>query len=582
MKMEKNSKENAVISSNNTEEGRDPSMHLPAVRTDASTLNELIDFSCSRFPSQPALGFAQATSLTYKEMQEGILSVAARLQAEGVVSGSRVAILGENSPAWAMAYLAVVRLGAVGVPIYPETPASDVRHILRQTEAEVLFVTGRQLDKIYDVDLPLQKIISLDDAADSTGILALFPFSTCMAEGQLIFADGESVFPEVQPDDLASILYTSGASGFSKAVLLSHANFCANANSASRVMGLSPGDVFLSVLPVSHAYEFTVGFLLPLLCGCRIVYAGKTPTPAVLQQICAYERPQVMLIVPLVMEKIFKKHVLARIEKSKVVGFVSRFDMGRKLIYKNAGAKLLQFFGGRIKLLGIGGAGLNPKVERFLRDGGIPFLAGYGLSEAAPLLAGGPYLDEEVACGSVGKAISGVEIRISDPDVKTGIGEIMARGTNVMQGYLNDPEATQQAITEDGWLKTGDLGRLDNKGNLFIEGRLKSVIVLASGENVYPEVIEHRLNAYPIVEETLVVEKHGMLEALIYPNIGYIDAKTKGMTTAARQEYVRRTLSEIRRDINETLPLSSRLSKAIERPEPFEKTATHKIKRYLY
>ena len=560
--------------------------YLPVIQENAETLNDLIDISCRRYRHLPAIGMAMEEPLSYKAFHERILALAAHLRSGGVKQGDRVALLGENSHNWVIAYLAVVRLGASTIPIFPDLPEADVHHILGETQCNVIFLTQRQIEKIYDLKQQLKQVITLDDYLDNTGLIPLQPFSTYLAEALEQFGDQASneqlEFPAVDKDAFAAILHTSGTSGFSKAVLLSHANLCANAYSASGVIQIAPGWVFLSVLPVSHTYEFTVGCMLPLLRGGRIVYAGKAPTPAILQKICAKEQPQVMLVVPLIIEKIFKKRVLPAVEKSRVLTFLCRFRMSRKMIYRKIGVKLTAFFGNRLQVMGIGGAALNPEVEMFLRDSGFPFLVGYGLTEAAPLLAGGPYGDTTVTLGSTGKPIPRVEIRIADPHPETGIGEIQARGKNVMAGYFNDPDATQEAFTEDGWLRTGDLGVLDPSGNLVIKGRSKSVIVLSNGENVYPEAIEHKVNASPFVAESLVVEKGGVLEAWVYPDYEFVDSKTLGQNRTQRHQYIAGALEEMRTSLNEQLAPSARLSKILERREPFIKTATHKIKRYLY
>ncbi len=558
--------------------------NLPVVRHDAATLNELIDNSCSRYGDLPALGMALEEPLTYRELHGQIVALARLLRAHGVDHGSRVAILAENSHRWGIVYLAVVRLAAIAVPILPDLPEADVHHILGEMECRALFLSQRQVEKIYDLEKKPPLVVSIDDFPDQTGILELQPFSALLAgAGGAHDGDGEEApFPRVSGSDLASILYTSGTSGFSKAVMLSHANLCANACSAGRIIDLEPGSVFLSVLPISHTYEFTVGFILPLLKGCSIYYAGKAPTPAVLQKICARQQPHAMLVVPLVLEKIYKKRVLPAIEKSRLLSYCCRFRLGRRVVYRRIGRRLLEFFGGRLRIMGIGGASLNPDVERFLRDAGFPFIVGYGLTECSPLIAAGPPGDPSVAHMSTGKPIPGVEVRVARPDRETGIGEVQVRGPNVMQGYWGDPEATDQSFTEDGWLRTGDLGFIDNLGNLHIRGRSKSVIVMANGENIYPEAIEHRLNSYPFVLESLVVENRGLLEAWVYPDYDFIDAETQGQSRQQRYTYFSSLLERMRVEVNEQLPPSSRLSRVLERREPFIKTATHKIKRYLY
>jgi long-chain acyl-CoA synthetase len=560
--------------------------NLPVIQENAATLNDLVDISCRRYRHLPAIGMALEEPLSYKAFHERILAIAALLRRLGVKSGDRVALLGENSHNWGTVYLAVVRLGASTVPIFPDLPEADVHHILGEMQCEVIFLTQRQIEKIYDFKQGLKHVITFDDYRDNTGLISVQTFSDFLVDALAEFGDqarDETLeFPLVNPDDLAAILYTSGTSGFSKAVRLSHANLCANAYSAGGVMDIFPGWVFLSVLPISHTYEFTVGFLLPLLKGCRIVYAGKTPTPAILQKMCEKEQPHVMLVVPLIIEKIYKKRVAPAVEKSTMLTFLCRFSVSRKMIYRKIGARLSAFFGNRLQVMGIGGAALNPEVETFLRDAGFPFIVGYGLTEAAPLLAGGPHGDASVRPGSTGKPVPNVQIRIADPHPETGIGEVQAQGRNVMDGYLNDPEATRETFTEDGWLKTGDLGLIDAAGNLHIKGRSKSVIVLSNGENVYPEAIEHKVNAYPFVVESLVVENRGLLEAWVYPDYEFIDGKTIGQNRTQRHQYIAGLLEEMRTTLNHQLSVSSRLSRVLERREPFVKTATHKIKRYLY
>ncbi len=560
--------------------------NLPAIQENAVTLNDLLDIACRRYRELPAIGMALEEPLSYKELHVRVLSLAAYFLELGVEKGQRIALLGENSHNWTIAYMAAVRIGANAVPVFPDLPEADVHHILSEMECDIVFITQRQIDKIYDLNMNLGHIVTLDNYQDDTGLLNLETFSNFLGNALERYgreAEEETLsFPRVQRDDLASILYTSGTSGFSKAVMLTHENLCSNAYSAGGVMDVQSGWVFLSVLPISHTYEFTVGFLLPLISGCRVVYAGKTPTPALLQRICAKERPHVMLVVPLIIEKIYKKRILPTVEKSRVLSFVCRFSVGRKIVFRKVGTRLCDFFGGRMELMGIGGAALNPEVEQFLRDADFPFLVGYGLTEASPLLAGGPFGDATIRRGSTGKAIPRVELRISDPHPESGVGEIEAHGPNVMTGYLNDPEATREVFSEDGWLRTGDLGLLDDDGNLHIKGRSKSVIVLSNGENVYPEIIEHRVNSFQYVLECLVVENRGMLEAWVYPDYEFIDAKTLGKTRTQRHQYIATLLEEMRVSVNEQLPPSSRVSRVLERREPFIKTPTHKIKRYLY
>ncbi len=552
------------------------------------TLNYILDNSVERYGELPAIGMAADGALTYREFYDNIIALAHHLTREGVKKGDRVAILSENSPQWGMAYFAIIRIGAIAVPILPDLPEADVHHILNEMEVPVLFVSDRQIEKIYELNQKsLRRIITLDDLGATQDVVDVTFFSKYLEDAVVAqkAADekGEGMsFADVAEDDLASILYTSGTSGYSKAVMLSHKNLTANAYSAATMLGVESGSVFLSVLPMSHTYEFTLGFITPLIKGCKVAYAGKTPTPAILEKLCRHEKPRVMFAVPLIMEKIYKKRVLPQIEKSRLLSLLCRFSFGRKFVYKKIGAKLIAFFGGNLELMGIGGAALNPEVENFLREAEFPYIIGYGLTESAPILAGGPVGDKTITVGSTGKPFPGVEVKIVNPDPGSGVGEIYGRGPNVMQGYYGDPDASAEALTEDGWLITGDLGSFDDAGNLHIRGRSKNVIVMANGENVYPEPIEHKINSYFWVVESLVVENNGKLDAWVYPDYEVIDEMTEGQSRVERREYIDKLCATLRKEVNAQVSTASRLMRIVERREPFIKTATHKIKRYLY
>ncbi len=552
------------------------------------TLNYILDSSREKFGDLKAVGMAMGESSTYSQMHDRVLSLAHYLhEKEGIKKGDHIAILAENSDKWGVAYLAVVRLGAIAVPILPDLPEADVHHILNEMKVKALFTTQRQIDKVYELKKELEvPIITLDDYTGQIGLARIVTFSQFLEDAESLWKKdvdgGDLSFPDVGENDVASILYTSGTSGYSKAVLLTHKNLTSNAYAASGLLAIPAGSVFLSILPMSHTYEFTCGFILPLLMGCKIAYAGKTPTPAILQKLCQYEKPFAIFAVPLVLEKIYKKRVLPKIENSAALTMITKIGVGRKFIYRRTGAKLLDFFGGNLKLMGIGGAALNPEVEKFLSEAKFPYLVGYGMTESSPLLAGGPAGDETIAIGSTGKPLPGVQIKIDQPDSETGVGEIYACGPNVMIGYLGDEEATAEALTEDGWLATGDLGLIDEKGNLHIKGRSKNVIVMANGENVYPEAIEHKCNTFSWVVESLVVENNGKLDAWIYPDYELIDELTVGKTRTERAQMLDDMFEDMRGKLNEQLSSASRIAKVYERREPFIKTATHKIKRYLY
>lgn len=549
-----------------------------------STLNQLISESAKKFPGLPAAGFAFEKPLTYREFHDKIIALAAVLQKVGLRKQDRVAILAENSAPWGIAYFAAVRLGAMIVPILPDFTERDVQHILQDCGAQIIFTTGRQFEKMYDLPgRELKTIIALDDAKDPNKIVAAASFSELLQGARHI--DRSAVgLDETAPDDIASIIYTSGTSGHSKAVLLTHKNFCSNLSAAESIFAdlEITAWTFLSILPMSHAYEFTINFLTPLANGARIVYAGKSPTPTILEKICREEHPDVVCMVPMVIEKIYKKRILPALTANGAIRMAVRVPLFRRMISRKIGRRLLAFFGGNLQILALGGAALNIEVERFLREAAIPYLVGYGLTEASPLISAGPFGDRTIALGSAGKPVRGVAVKIVNPDPLSRIGEIFVSGDNVMRGYRNNPEATSAAIAQDGWLATGDLGYMDQWHNLFIKGRSKNVIVLSHGENIYPESIEEKINACRYVLESLVCAAGDRLEARVYLDYERIDEESAGKGEEQKRAHTNNLLAAIKNEVNSQLPPYSQLAAVTERTEPFTKTATQKIKRYLY
>lgn len=549
---------------------------------DSRTINGLLAATIRRYPHSPALGMAFAPPLTYAALGESIHLVAAALMNRGLQRGDKVAILAENSSNWGVVYLAVTGCGAVAIPILPDFPEADIHHILAETDSKFVFASHQQLDKVLDCNRhQLRGIFSLDDKdpehRDSTAT-----YSDLLHEGASLPL-GAIAAAEAMPlhaDDTAAIIYTSGTSGHAKAAMLSHANITANVRSAQAVIAIPPGATFLSILPLSHTYEFTMGFVLPLSRGGRVVYADRLPTPSLLEKICRHERPNAMCVVPLIIDKIYKKKVLAAIQGKFWLRQMAKFSWTRRWLMKKIGATLLDFFGGELAVMAIGGAALAQETETFLREAGFPYMTGYGLTETSPLLAAGALADPSVTLGSVGPPVPGVEIAIRGADPQTGIGQIMARGPNIMQGYYRNLELTQETIDAQGWLATGDLGFFDESGNLHIKGRSKSVIVLSHGENIYPEAIEEKINAFAQVLESLVVVNQDRLLALVYLDYDQVDRE--GKTQEEQRRYVEQLLATIKTEVNQQLPPYAKLHKVAERVEPFIKTATHKIKRYLY
>ncbi len=550
------------------------------------TLVRLIDESCELNALRNAVGFAFQRPLAYREFQEQSIRLAALLRDEGIRKEDRVAILAENSPQWGVAYFAIIRLGAIAVPILPEFTETDAQYILKDSEPKVLFTTQSQLEKICGFNAhKFRAVITLDDSTDKNRLIETEKFSDALARATTLPERKIKAVSEQKPaeEDIASIIYTSGTSGHSKAVMLTHKNFFSTVESTKAVIDCRGGWTFLSVLPMSHVYEFAINFLMPLSCGARIVYSGKTPTPRVLESICRKERPNVICLVPMIMEKIYKKKILPVLEGSMIVRTALKLPVIRKPILARVGNQLKKFFGDDLRLVAFGGAALNIEVERFLAEVGFPYLAGYGLTETSPLVSGGPWGDPTIAVGSSGKPVPGVEVKIAVTDPEIGIGEIHVRGENIMKGYYKNPELTADTIDRDGWLATGDLGYLDENNNLFIEGRSKSVIVLSHGENIYPEAIEEKINSYAEVVECLVVENGtDKLAARVYLDYELIDRETAGKSPQEKLDYIAELLKKIKREVNGQLPVYSQLSQVIEQREPFSKTATHKIKRYLY
>ena len=551
------------------------------------TLTCLLETSVNHFRSRPFLSMAFEKPMTYDEFYKSVVSIARILKKQGVVKGDRIAILGENSPNWGIAYFAAVQSGAIVVPILPDFSEADIHHVLIDSEAKILFTTQKQMEKVLGMrEHKLQTLITLDDFNAETDWLPVETFSKFIEKALKFLRQLPDKIGwksgDIAEDDIASIIYTSGTSGHSKAVMLTHRNLVTNVLSADTLIAVRPDWTFLSVLPLSHTYEFTLGFLFPLFRGARIVYSGKTPTPSVLEKICRQEKPTIIAAVPLIMEKIFKKKVLPVFEKNFLIKVAAKIPGVKIRIYKKIKHKLIDFFGGELQIMAIGGAAINHEAELFLKRSEFPYLIGYGLTESAPLLAGGPWKDPTITVGSTGKPIPGVEIRIDHPDPHSGIGEICARGPNIMKGYYKNPEMTREVIDEQGWLHTGDLGNFDEAGNLSIRGRCKNIILMSNGENIYPEAIEDKINGCMHVCESLVMENKGQLEAWVYLDYDLIDEETAGESERKKLEYIEQLLEKVKLTINPQLAAFAQIARFVEHKEPFEKTATHKIKRYLY
>ncbi|HSH20322.1 MAG TPA: AMP-binding protein, partial [Draconibacterium sp.] len=389
---------------------------------------------------------------------------------------------------------------------------------------------------------------------------------------------------------LSILIYTSGTTGDSKGVMLSQKNVIFNAIQSGHVQNIPEHFRFLSVLPLSHTYENTIGLILPIMSGANITYLRKPPTASILVPAMQKVKPDLMLTVPMIIEKVYKNSILPQIEKKAITRILHKNGITRKLIYRMAGKKLYQTFGGNLKFFGIGGAKLDAKTERFLRDAKFPYAIGYGLTETSPLLAGSN--PSQTKFQAIGPKVIDCELIIHDPNPITGEGEIWGRGPNVMLGYYKNEARTREVLTEDGWFKTGDLGVFDKKGILTHKGRLKNLIVGPSGENIYPEEIESLINNFKHVVESLVIEQKGKLVALVHFDREELEKKWHEMTSEITHDVkeiahkVDETISELTNElkhyINERVNKFSKIQSFQSHPDPFKKTATQKIKRYLY
>lgn len=553
------------------------------------TLDHFFEKVVETYADRPSLALIGQKPFSYIEFGRRVKGLQNTLHGLGIKKGDRVVILGNSSPNWATAFMAVTTMGAVAVPILEGFPESDMNHIIRHSESSAVFIS----DAIYEnIKLPalehIRNILSLDD----------FTFRPGDAKNKSRIRDHIQDFQEkvlktfekhsspeneitINEDDLAEILYTSGTTGHSKGVMLTHRNLVSNLFEGPDLLKvITTESVVLSILPMAHAFGSTSAFLSIIYCGASIYYLNKPPSPKILLSAMQQVKPTIMGAVPLVFEKIYHKQVIPAIADSRIMQFMLKQGVTKRLLYKIIGKKIKKLLGGRLACVIIGGAHFSSEVETFLKEGGIPYCCGYGLSECSPLVTFSSM--ESRKKGSPGHAIGDVSIKIVDPDPVSGIGEIYVKGPNVMKGYYKNEAETRKAFTDDGWFITGDRGYLDDDGYLFITGRSKNVIVGPSGENIYPEAIETKLQESIFVEETVVYQKDGRLVARIYPDYLYIESMEREKDENAIASDISNILEQVRLEVNEKLPSFSKIRRVIEQPSPFEKTPTNKIKRFEY
>ena len=519
-------------------------------------------------------------TLTYRQTAIEILKLHHIFKALDLKKGAKIAVLGKNSTNWAITYLAAVTYGAVIVPILPDFKADDFHHILNHSDSEMLFVG----DGLYE-DIDESKIPNIDVIFAIEDFSILYQKHKSLKENitkAAIQWDTELVkklkpssftFEKIANDKLAAIVYTSGTTGFSKGVMLSHNSLIGNVVYAHEHMPLKAGERILSFLPLAHAYGCAFEFLFPFTLGCHITFLTKLPSPKIILKGFADVKPHLILSVPLIIEKIYRKQVKPVLDKGSMKILLSL--PGLKSVIKNKiKKKLVTAFGDNFYEVVIGGAALNEEAEAFFQSIKFPFTIGYGMTECGPLVSYANWKIHKAA--SCGQTINYLEAKIDSDDPQNIVGEILVRGEVVMDGYYKNEEATSAAIDDDGWLHTGDLGLIDKDNFIFIKGRAKSLILSSSGQNIYPEELEAKINNLPYIQESLVIEKNGKLVALVYANMDKIDAEH------ISEAKVEELMEQNRKNINQILPAYSSISKFELYPEEFEKTPTKKIKRFIY
>jgi long-chain acyl-CoA synthetase len=519
---------------------------------------------------------------TYKQIGERIIKIHKLFEAAGIKKGDHIALLGKNSAHWGMIYLATVTYGAVIVPILPDFKPADIHYIVTHSDSLILFVEEAIYKDLDPEAMPLLRHILKvqDDAVLFSRDKTIENYEGRRTKDELQNPDSASAispeqmnFPASHPDDIAVISYTSGTTGFSKGVVLQHKSLLGNILYAHRNMPLNPRDKILSFLPLAHTYGCAFEFLFPFTLGCDITFLTKTPSPKIIMQAFQEIRPALILSVPLVIEKIYKAQILPALRKP-AVRIMMQIPLVNNLIYKKIREKMIGVFGGNFRELVIGGAPFNAQAEQFFKKMNFHFTVGYGMTECGPLISYASWKTTHL--GASGRAVDELEVRIDSPDPHHRSGEILMRGNHVMLGYYKNEEATKEVIDRDGWLHSGDLGIIDRKGNIYIKGRSKSMILGPSGKNIYPEEIEAKLNNRFIVMESLVIERDDKLVALIYPDY---DAMERA---GHKREELGGIFKGYLHDLNHHLPKYIRVADFEIVPTEFEKTPKKSIKRFLY
>ena len=527
-----------------------------------------------------ALTDYKGITLQYKDVARKIAKFHIVLESAGIQPGDKIAVCGRNSAHWAVTFLATITYGAVIVPILHEFKADNIHNIVNHSEAKLLFVGDQAWENLNEDAMPLlEGIASLTDfsALVSRNEKLTYAFEHRNAiYGQRYpknFRPEHICYRKDRPEELAIINYTSGTTGYSKGVMLPYRSIWSNVAYCFEMLPVKPGDHIVSMLPMGHVFGMVYDFLYGFSAGAHIYFLTRMPSPKIIAQSFSEIRPRVISCVPLIVEKIIKKDILPKVD-SKIGKLLLKVPIVNDKIKSLARQAAMEIFGGNFDEIIIGGAPFNAEVEAFLKKIGFPYTIAYGMTECGPIICSSRW--ETLKLASCGKATTRMEVRIDSPDPKTHAGEIVCRGMNMMLGYYKNPEATAQIIDANGWLHTGDLGTLDEEGYVTVRGRSKNLLLTSSGQNIYPEEIESKLNNMPYVSESLIVLQHEKLVALIYPD--FDDAFAHGL----QQTDIQKVMEQNRIELNQQLPNYSQISKIKIHFEEFEKTAKKSIKRFMY
>ncbi len=534
-----------------------------------NTLYEILHESVKNFSERIAFSLWKGDSITFKKVGEKVAEVQEMLRSAGLKKGDKVVLLSSNMPNWGICYFAITAGGYTVVPVLPDMTSADLDRIVEHSEAKAMCVSDKLFTKISE------------EVSSKLNIIIRTKNLTVLSQN--VKEEGELTIP--QPDDLAALIYTSGTTSAPKGVMLTHYNLASQMWLIDPLYLVREDDVFLSILPMAHTYECTIGLILAFHHGAHVVYLDKAPTVSVLLPALKDVRPTVMLTVPLIIEKIYNGKVKKQFTSNAFMRALYGVGFIRRYLHRIAGKKLTKTFGGRLRFFGIGGAKLDAEVEKFLLESKFVYDIGYGLTETAPLIAGA--VDDMVRLGSTGPVLKGIEYRLEGVN-EEGIGELLVKSPSQMLGYYKNEEATAAVFTEDGFFRTGDLAMFDKDGWLYIKGRSKNMILGPSGENIYPEDIESVLNSHVFISESVVTELDGKLVALVHFDTDAIEARYAELVDTWHKKrhefdlFKQDLMRDIKNYVNERVNRNSKITEVVEEEQEFEKTATKKIKRFLY